>query len=93
MSPDYSVRGLSGPYRVEAAQHSSLEHDRPAVLEHPHLAAVLVLDVARRFLPGHRLRLEDGAPPALPVAVKRKVAYIPGLSARRRRGRCSPRCR
>ena len=32
--------------RPEPAQHLPAQHDQPAVLEHAHLAPVLVLDVA-----------------------------------------------
>ena len=51
--------------RPQAAQHLALDHDRPAVLEHPHLAPVLVLVRRRRLLERVRLRLVDRAPPAL----------------------------
>ena len=43
--------------RVErrgAAEHAAAEHDQPAVLEHPPLPPVLVLDVAGRLLPRAR---------------------------------------
>ena len=62
--------------RAQAAQHLPLDHDRPAVLEHPHLAAVLVLVRRRRLLVRVRLGLVHGAAAALhhPVREREVVA-------------------
>src|SRR5262249_12733014 len=59
--------------RVErrlAAEHLPLEDDRPAMLEHPHLAPVLVLDVARRLLVAGGVRLEHRPSAALDHQVR-----------------------
>ena len=57
---------------VEPAQHPALEHDRPAVLEHAHLAPVLVLDVGRRLLERDGLGLVDRAAAALHHQVRQR---------------------
>ena len=58
----------------QALQHPALVEHQPAVLEHPHLAAVLVLHVGSRLLEGERRRVVDRAPAALHHEVReRKV--------------------
>ncbi len=47
--------------RPKPMQHLALDDDRPAMLEHAHLAAILVLRRRRRLLEGVRLGLVDGA--------------------------------
>jgi len=62
---------VQGP---QAAEHLPLDDDRPAVLEHAHLAAVLVLVRRRRLLERIRLGLVDRTAPALHHQVwKREV--------------------
>ena len=51
--------------RPDAGEHPPLEHVLPRPREHPHLAPVLVLEVARRLLARDRLGLVDGALAAL----------------------------
>src|SRR6266536_3739750 len=51
--------------RPEPPEHSAAQDDQPAMLEHPHLAPVLLLLVARRLLVRERVRLVDRAAAAL----------------------------
>ena len=52
---------LNEEHRVDVSQHPALEQDQPAVLEHPHLALVFVLEISRRLFEGVRLGLVHGA--------------------------------
>ena len=52
--------------RRQVAEHLALVEHEPAVLEHPHLPPVLVLDVGRRLLERERLAVVDRPPAALP---------------------------
>jgi hypothetical protein len=47
--------------RTQAAEHLALEHDRPAVLEHPDLATEFVLVRRRRLLVCVRVGVVDRA--------------------------------
>ena len=58
--------------RPPAAQHPAPQHDQPAVLEHPHLAAVLGLVRRRRLLERLRLGLVDRAPAALHHQIRQR---------------------
>ena len=58
--------------RAEPAQHLAAQDDQPAVLEHPHLAAIFVLDVARGLFPCDGLRLEDGAASVLHHQIRQR---------------------
>ena len=55
-----------------AAQHLPAQHDQPAVLEHPHLAAVLGLVRRRRLLERERRRLVDRPPAVLHHQVRQR---------------------
>ena len=50
---------LEGIQRTHAAEHPAPNEDEPAMLEHAHLAAVLVLEVASRAVPGAGLGVVD----------------------------------
>ena len=56
----------------QAAEHPPARDDQPAVLEHPHLAAVLGLDLRRGLLEREGLRVVDGASPALHHHVRQR---------------------
>ena len=63
---------LERVHRPDAAQHPTLEEHQPRMLEHPHLAAVLVLRVARRLLERERLGVVHRALAALDEAVRKR---------------------
>ena len=56
---------LEPVHRPDSTEHPAPQQDQPAVLEHPDLAAELVLDVPSRLLPRDCLRLDDGPAAAL----------------------------